>query len=260
MRGCILLSGLQRNAEPFINNQLNIINKFNLDVFIYTSDDNYLRFCERSSKGTQIVDYIKNIPFNTTINDLKERYPSAKSVFIDHNNECFNNFLLERKIKKNRNHTIHMLSSYFKVTECIKLMENYEKENNFKYDYVLRARLDFYITKSFINLDIFTSKDHVILPFSKYEKTIDDSGILMPRDCATYLKDFIEQIINFNDENDYIFIEGELKNYLKMKYNVVLNTNFTYRLGLSPLNEVPYLTNIQRLKLNSIEYKRFLVK
>ena len=40
MKACILLSGLQRNFKPFIENQLRcVIDKYKLDLFIYTSDE-----------------------------------------------------------------------------------------------------------------------------------------------------------------------------------------------------------------------------
>ena len=55
MKACILLSGLQRNFRPFITNQLRcVIDKYKLDVFIYTSDENVLRYSESSNT---VIDY-----------------------------------------------------------------------------------------------------------------------------------------------------------------------------------------------------------
>ena len=63
MRKCILLTGLQRNFEPFIENQLNlVINKYNLDVFIFTSDLNSYRYVQHYAdihRDRGNIDYIR---------------------------------------------------------------------------------------------------------------------------------------------------------------------------------------------------------
>ena len=65
MKICILLSGLQRNFEPFIENQLKfVINKYNLDVFIFTSDENLYRHNNGS-----VIDYLKQENFT-----IQKRY------------------------------------------------------------------------------------------------------------------------------------------------------------------------------------------
>lgn len=73
-------------------------------------------------------------------------------------------------------------------------METYEKSNNFKYDMVLRCRLDFYAFEDFIDINI-VNPNIIYLPISKFNSHKDDSGILMKRDCIDYVKQFIMILI-----------------------------------------------------------------
>jgi hypothetical protein len=251
MKICILLTGLQRNFEPFIENQLNlVISRYELDTFVFTSNQNVLRVNQQG-----IMNYVKKTNYENDEEFFRSKYKTLKGICIDHDDLKFNKFVRENKIKKHKNHTLNMVSSYFKVNECIKLMEEYELQNNFKYDLVIRCRLDFFAYEDFLNpFEIDPSM--IYLPQSKYNEHIDDSGFIMKRDRIEYFKQFINIIIGFDDKNDYIYIENELIEYLKKKYKLNYVANFSYRIGTNNnLSEIPFVNQSCINKLDSIEYK-----
>lgn len=256
MKTCILLSGLQRNFEPFIENQLKcVIDKYGLDVFIFTSDENVNRV---SSSGFLNIDYITRTKYDNDVQFFYGKYKNLKGIHIDYDNNKFNEFIGKSGIKKHRNHTLNMISSYFKFNECIKLMEEYENNNNFKYDMVLRCRLDFFAFNDFLNLDI-VDKNVIYLPICKISKHKDDSGILMNRNCVDYVKQFIDIIIKFNDAPAYIIIENEFHNYLNKKYKIRFVENLSYRIGVGgKVTDIPYYDSCAKDKIVSLEYPQVL--
>ena len=254
MKICILLSGLQRNFEPFIENQLNlVINAHDLDVFIFTSNQNALRYYD--SNG--VIDYVKKENFTNDEKFFKSKYKNLKGIHIDQDDLKFNQFIRENNITKHRNHTLNMINSYFKINECIKLMECYENENNFKYDIVIRCRLDFFAYNDFLNPHTICG-NVIYLPMSKYnDHHKDDSGFIMHRTCVEYFKQFINCVIQFNDQNEFIIIEDQLFDYLKKQYQLCFTTQFSYRIGVAGnLSEIPFLNETH--KLDSIEHKQWL--
>jgi len=254
MKICILLSGLQRNFEPFIENQINlVINKYNLDVFIYTCDENVVRF-----SNEETIDYIKKENYNNDENFFKNKYKNLKSIFIDYNNLKFNEFIDKNNIVKHKNHTVNMIISYFKINECIKLMEDYEVINNIKYDIVMRCRLDFFAFNNFLN-PYEVNTNIIYLPISYYNNHKDDGGFIMSRNNIDYFKNFIYEIINYNDEFYTINIEHELIYYLEKHFEVYFTSDFCYRIGVGcKINEIPFINNNFKDNLYSIEYKNEL--
>lgn len=253
MKICILLSGLQRNFEPFIENQLNlVINAYDLDVFIFTSNQNALRFHDNSG----VIDYVKKENYTNDEAFFKSKYKNLKGIYIDQYDCKFNEFVTKNNITKHRNHTLNMINSYFKINECIKLMEQYETNNNFKYELVIRCRLDFFAYDDFLNPHNINN-NVIYLPISKCNNHKDDSGFIMNRNCIEYFKKFINVIIEFNDQSDYIIIEEQLIDYLQKQYKLCFTPQFAYRIGtIVNLHEIPFLNETH--KLDSIEYKQCL--
>lgn len=253
MKICILLSGLQRNFEPFVENQLNlVINAYDLDVFIFTSNQNALRFHDNSG----VIDYVKKENYTNDEAFFKSKYKNLKGIHIDQYDCKFNEFVTKNNITKHRNHTLNMINSYFKINECIKLMEHHETNNNFKYELVIRCRLDFFAYDDFLNPHNINN-NVIYLPISKYNKHKDDSGFIMNRNCIEYFKKFINVIIEFNDQSDYIIIEVQLIDYLQKQCELYFTTQFAYRIGTNGnLHEIPFLNETH--KLDSIEYKQCL--
>ena len=257
MKICILLTGLQRNFEPFIENQLNIvINAHDLDVFIFTSNQNALRFYENG-----VINYVKKENYANDEEFFKSKYKNLKGIHIDQDDCKFNEFIMMNNIIKNKNHTLNMINSYFKINECIKLMEEYENENKFKYELVIRCRLDFFAYDDFLNPHN-VNNNVIYLPISKYyNHHKDDSGFIMNRNCIEYFKKFINVIIEFNDQSNYIHIENQLIDYLKQQYELCFTTQFAYRIGISGhLHEIPFFNETHKHKLDSIEHKCYLLE
>lgn len=252
MKACILLSGLQRNFKPFIENQLRcVINKYKLDVFIYTSDENVLRY---SASDNSVIDYKTSQSFETDEDFFRNAYSSSlKGIYIDHNNEQFTEFLREHNVTKHRNHTVNMISSYFKINGCISLMELYEKQHGFRYDIVMRCRLDFYACDDdFIN-PYQINPNTVYFPVSRFNRHKDDGGFIIKRAFIDDCKDFINVIIGFDDRTRYIIIEEQLYHYMKSKHNIAYIPNFAYRIGLGCRpSTIPYIRNLELLE--SLEY------
>ena len=253
MKICILLSGLQRNFEPFIENQLNlVINAHDLDVFIFTSNQNALRYYD--SNG--VIDYVKKENYANDEEFFKTKYKNLKGIHIDQDDCKFNEFIKENNVTKHRNHTLNMINSCFKINECIKMMEEYETNNDFKYELVIRCRLDFFAYEDFLNPHN-VNKNIIYLPVSKYNDHKDDSGFIMHRNCIDYFKKFINVIIGFDDQLHYFNIEDQLIDHLQKRYELCFTPQFAYRLGTNgKLHEIPFLNETH--KLDSIEHKQCL--
>lgn len=259
MKACILLSGLQRNFKPFIANQLQcVIHKYKLDVFIYTSDENVLRYSDPNFNHNKVIDYKTAPSFETGVAFFRNAYSSyLNGIYIDHNNEQFTEYLKQHDVKKHRNHTVNMISSYFKINGAISLMEEYEKQHGFTYDIVMRCRLDFYsCDNSFVD-PYKINLDTVYFPISRFNHHKDDGGFIMKREFIDYFKRFIQVIISFDDTLRYIIIEGQLHNYMNQRHKVAYIPNFAYRIGLGCRpSTIPYIQNIDLL--NSLEYQNEL--
>lgn len=252
MKACILLSGLQRNFKPFIENQLRcVINKYKLDLFIYTSDENVLRY---STPGNDTIDYKTAPSFDTNYDFFKNTYSSLKGIYIDKNNDRFTEYLKQHNIQKHRNHTTNMISSYFKINGCISLMEEYENQQGFKYDIVMRCRLDFYSCDDGFVDPFQLDREIIYLPISRFNRHKDDGGFIMKREFIDYFKEFINVIIDYDDTLEYIVIEEQLREYLKRKHRILYILNFAYRIGVGcKPRTIPYIRNIELL--NSLEYR-----
>jgi|APSaa5957512535_1039671.scaffolds.fasta_scaffold47833_2 hypothetical protein len=252
MRFALLLSGLQRNNKPFIENQLNCIIKNNdCDVFIFTSDENN----NRHFNNNQII-HSQSRRFKQNGEYYKKKYGKyLKKVTIDYENNLFNKYV--SKYFKKTGNTFHhnLLSANFKIKSVIEMMEKHELDNLIKYDVVVRARLDYFMLKP-INLKKLNSK-YGYLSIDYKSGHIDDVGIIVNRQNLKYLKSFIEIIKNKYYEIDNMFVEQELYKHLENNINIKTIKNLFSRVGF-PLtlryNLVPFLTKSSFRELTSKEY------
>lgn len=150
-------------------------------------------------------------------NDFFENYIREKGV----SDELFNK-------QEKKDYAVSALSMYYKIFECNKLKQHYENENNFKYDIVIRARLDFLWndsinTNDFINV---TDNDVVIIRDSycvkaKWEgndKFFASTSSTMDKICDLY-----------NHINNYVKEGCELEGQNLNKYHFKkLNLNIKY--------------------------------
>jgi hypothetical protein len=260
MKVALLLSGLQRNFEPFIQNQMeNIIKKYNCDVFIYTSSENSYRYYSEEHKD---IFYKQNDIFNNNINFFKDKYDKyLKNIYIDENNESFEKFKINvvKPLDIDKTFHINLISAYFKVHSCVELMENYEKENNVKYDIVFRMRLDGFTNKQFFNTDILNLNYNNNCYMSITDKQWrDDCCVVISRNNIDILKKFVFHLISIKSMQSIICVEHEIINFLrKNNMNINFIHKFVHRIGgyEDVYRNVPYLKNEDFNKLYSPEYK-----
>jgi hypothetical protein len=252
MRLALLLSGLQRNNKPFIENQLNFLIKNNdCDVFIFTSDENN----NRHFNNNQII-HSQSRRFKNNGEYYKKKYGNyLKKVTIDYGNNRYNKYVSAYFEKKGNTLHHNLLSANFKILSVIEMMEKYEQENLMKYDVVVNARLDFFMMKP-INLKELNHNDGY-LSIDYKSGLIDDVGVIVNRENVKFLKSFIEEIKRKYYNIDNIVAEHELYKYLANKIKITFIHNLFNRVGF-PLtlkyDLVPFLTKSSFRKLTSKEY------
>ena len=153
-----------------------IVNKYNIDVFCVADDNNYYdinsdaQIFPESNKKQETPNndswrYYKNIKTST----YEKSKPTIKKIILNSFGEHtkglkifdFDKLNLEF-LKNNNNHDFFYnyrslinghptrseyiklanLSQFYKLEECFKLMKEYEDENNFRYDMIIRCRFD----------------------------------------------------------------------------------------------------------------------
>lgn len=258
MKIALLLSGLQRNFEPFIQNQVEtIVKKYDCDIFIYTSTENNNRYIENGK-----IMYKQNGNIENSSDYFKEKYKLyLKNIYIDVDNESFEKFktdIVKYDEKDNIFH-LNLISSYFKVRSCISLMEQYEEKNNIKYDIVFRMRLDGFTHEYFKNVKIntfdYNNKCYMSIGDNQHK---DDSCVIISRTNIDIIKNFVFQLIHKKNQPNNIIVENELIHYLTVN-NIDINfiNKLVCRIGSDNLNyrEIPYFNYENINKLHSLEYK-----
>jgi len=186
MKIALCLSGLIRN---FHGNYFSNIYE-NLDIFCHTWD-----YCD--------------------VSQLK--LPNIKEIVVENDFNAFNSTTVNIKhwphrCKSPRENVYKM---YYGMKQCIEMVENYEKQNNFKYDLIIRSRYDI---KSKLNKKLLNNiknnlnKNDIIFPLKGFwvGKTIETK-------LYTFENPIIEnKIIRVNDS---FFIGNESCRLLSKTYN-----------------------------------------
>lgn len=128
-----------------------LIDPYNSDVFIVTGFDNSVK----KGKYKYVSELINNL------HKLKIKYkellisedfyfpqkpPIMEKVFEQDNKKASSQ--KEEKVFSQR-----FFAQLYALWKCNKLKQNWEKQNNFKYDWVVRSRLDININKDIIDLN-----------------------------------------------------------------------------------------------------------
>lgn len=250
----LILSGLQRNFEPFIENQKKcIIEPYNMDVFIYTSNINNNRYIDNNEilyKGKNFFENNEEFFFNKYGTYLKD-------IYIDYQNKKFNELINNYDISETKSFHINLIQAYFKIYSCIELLEAYEKKKNFKYDIILRGRLDCFVDLNFEKYNI-NKLDSSKIYLTESNNHKDDCCILFKRDKLEYIKSFIFYVISIRNNEINIHIEKELLDFIKKKYILEFLENYMYRIGTyntnSSLLRIPHF-NHKLADLYSLEYQ-----
>lgn len=148
MKVALLLSGTLRCYEYTGWNVFSKLAKpFNADVFCY--------FAQNSSNNTSIhgnEDIILKDIFGENLKKYELTGDSYKEIYIPFYEKCKNNLesyqpdlnINIRYYDKEKKIPLisKLVDQYVRVYKCCELMELYEKDNNLKYDMVIRGRID----------------------------------------------------------------------------------------------------------------------
>ena len=173
----LLLSGNVRtffyNNNFIANTFSDFVNKQDIDVFIYTDDNDFnynnIQYLSENNKEKILGNpdipevnkkkYSNNIKFinhKDCCEILKTEFlkifdKKLKKIYIDEFNKDLINIIYD---KTNINHNIFMntefafarknclMCQFYKLYKCYKLMIDYENEKNFEYDIIIRSRFD----------------------------------------------------------------------------------------------------------------------
>jgi len=161
MKIALCNSGHIRTMEQVLSNQNDFLIEFNnCDVFVYTSDLTTQRSCSHlylkpSSEIFHSEKYPKGkgLIYKTDKSDILHRLQKAyghrlKKHFIE--SEVINDLKKEQDPKK---WEFHRVRQFHKIYECNKMVQEYEKDNNFKYDIIVRSRTDTMFLHNKLNIE-----------------------------------------------------------------------------------------------------------
>tara|TARA_X000000368_G_C23051886_1_gene721835 strand:- start:1619 stop:2527 length:909 start_codon:yes stop_codon:yes gene_type:complete len=164
------------------NNYLKLANKLDIDIFIYTdNNDFYYNDCQYFSENNKELvmgienDYNKRLYKNRNFISYENAHKIIKktltSIFGDrlkklHIEDFNSNKIDEIYDKNNKFHNTFMnnkfssfirkkalMNHYYKLHKCYKLMTEYEKENKFEYDIIIKSRMEL-LLPNLNNIDI----------------------------------------------------------------------------------------------------------
>lgn len=157
MKIALCMSGITRTFrytyKSFLNN---IISKYDCDTFIYVSKD-------ENSSDMDLIPSVKKVVYD-------------KEPIIDVSGY--------HKYKCKRYSEYGILNQWWKIEECFKLVEQYQIDNNIKYDLVIRCRPDLLITRE---IDDLTKLDRSAIYVAAYPKGYFEDEKLFAKD---YVHDF----------------------------------------------------------------------
>lgn len=227
MKAALCLSGHFRTFDRcFSSLEKNIINVLNPDIFIYTSVKmgyaNNFRSDNNNLVNSTIFEYLEKIyalykPVKILINDDND------SFFINEAN------IYAPHLRNEPKHPGHMASMYFKIKSCNNLKINYELENNFKYDLVIRCRPDLMFTNSF-EIDTLNHLDKLIVPnCHNYNGINDQFAYSNSTNMDTYssVYDYLPEYFSKRGE---FFPEKVMVSFIKKSNLSIKHSNINYNI------------------------------
>lgn len=206
---------------------------FGSDINKHKNNDKYKTYHKLQNDECDI-DYILK-----TANPIKCIVENYSEIWEDKIlNGCNGYEIIKNMNEHDTNYAISAMGMYFKIYEANKLKTNYEKENNFKYDIVIRARLDFFWDDNFCIENFHITETDILVIKDSYctrgkwegnDKFFVCTSNTMDKMCELYNN------INFYYTNKICVIEGQnLNKYhikqlkLTLKYIGDLNTYIKY--------------------------------
>ena len=148
MKVALCISGQPRNVYRGIQN-INDNMKFDFDVFVHAwwdTDSNKKTFKKILYNGVE--DEASELMGNDWFGKLYENF-NVNKIIVEKQIKLNVPEILERR-KLQFTHTFGVCSSLYSIHKCNQLKREFEKENNFKYDWVIRTRSDFGLSEMII--------------------------------------------------------------------------------------------------------------
>jgi len=204
-------------------------NNINVDIFLY------LTYINKLDENIKVK--FKMIPSKFNKNNLLNILKPKKYKIIEYTNKLQEeemninniNYMNYWTKEKNINYAFSAFGMYAKIFKCNELKKQYEQENNFKYDFVWRGRLD-YIFMDYITLDIINfNKQNLYLIKDRYayntnketnDKFFGCSSELMDNICNIYYE--LPNYIKLFEKNKML-LEGQ--NIIQTKIKDLKNNN-----------------------------------
>ena len=141
MRVALCISGQPRNVSRGIENILKFF-KFDFDVFVHAWwDNNSNRDTFKKILYDGRKDEVSELMNNDWVCSLYENFDVNK-ILIEKQIQLTVPEILEKR-KLQFTHTFGVCSSLYSIYKCNELRRQFEIENNFEYDWVIRTRSDF---------------------------------------------------------------------------------------------------------------------
>lgn len=202
LRVAVCLSGeLRTFKDTFESLRLHILSRLNCDIFISSWNDNSVNL--------------------QTIRKLYELYRPVKAVM--ENRVVFNSKTHPASFKTERDKNV--ISMFYKIKSCNDLKSQYERENNFKYDLVLRGRFDNLYKHTFDDNEI-KDANSLYLPLFGNFSGYSDQFAFSSSDNMNIYASLYDKLEQYTQEGHTTCPEGLMKHHvitsgLKPKYTAI---------------------------------------
>ncbi len=139
----------QKTAESFCKN---VLEPLNADLFIYTPSKSGVSWEVVKDKFHQVVSNEDRKSDEVTFETLCKYYPQErikKHKIWEYDESIFNEEWLKDKLTWDDRDPRRVASFYYHIEKCNELKKQYEEENGFKYDIVIRLRGDLAFIETF---------------------------------------------------------------------------------------------------------------
>lgn len=206
-RTAVCISGYLRSFEKTFDRIFNnLLKQTNPDIFIHTWD--YMGAPHRSFDGP-----MTKVSTHSLLHQINKLYKPTKLVIEPAIN--FPIIPLMQSKNLDRRDINGVLSMFYKIKACNQIKKNYETQNNFKYDCVIRMRSDLmFMSPFYINKDVNMNKLYIPLGYD-YEGINDQ--------LAYGSSDIIDEYCQVFDNIEQLLIDGEKLNPEKLLKQYIIN-------------------------------------
>jgi hypothetical protein len=219
MKVAVLLSGKFRNSyEEYKSIKKNLIDKYNADIFINYVYDNTIDI-----NPIELINLYnpKNIQFTQLPNTVIDMVDTVSNYS-----------------KADESNTLSIFSMWYGIKKTNELKVNYELENNFKYDVVIRARFD---TEILNKVELKLVQNSIFIPIgSDHRGGYNDLFAYGSSNTMDYYCSTFDNLIQYIIDGELIHPECLLRYHLDKHNFTFIRTNIPLKLRGRLVNEVDY--------------------